>query len=559
VALVVIFYWPLLQFLGFAPTPEQPPPGSLQPVDSLPLTDSGPGFTEPTDLSYADMPSDTGRATVADQPDTTQVDSIIVNTAKYRVVLSTDGGGPVSILLKDFEYRDGSPIEMLPNAEMVTPESSFGGGTFTTSRLHYQCNLPPGEYDAARQQQEVVYTHLSATGDLIERKFIFYPEQHHFDLALKIPEPAKFGFESKYNLVWNSPLQPTEPDLSADYQAMQAVAMMGGSRETLDDFDDDVLRQKLDGQVTWGGVRSKYFAAVVIPKNRSAEAVSANGEKREIPTAQGSVETRRITVGVEMPFVSLNPIADSFTVFVGPLDYMMMAEYDVGLEDMLDIGTFPIIGWIVKPFAIGIMWIMPRLYSVIANYGMVIILFALLVKIVTLPLSLKSFKSMQAMKDLQPKIEELKKRHKKDAQKLNQETMKLYKAHGVNPMSGCLPILPQLPLFFALFSVFRSTILLRNAPFVWFIDDLSRGASGFTDPYMLLVVLMVVAQFVSQKFTMASTQQNKMLIYAMPLVMGYIFRTFAAGLVLYWTSFSILALLDYLLFKRKKANQVKPA
>ena len=158
-------------------------------------------------------------------------------------------------------------------------------------------------------------------------------------------------------------------------------------------------------------------------------------------------------------------------------------------------------------------------------------------------------------------MEELKKKHKKNPKALNAEMMKLYKAHGVNPMSGCLPMLPQMPLFFALFSVFRSTILLRDAPFIWFINDLSRGAASLTDPYIILVVLMVGTQFISQRFTMASTtQQNKMLMYIVPFFMGWLLYKFPAGLVLYWTCFSMFALVDYLLFKRKKKNeQVKMA
>jgi YidC/Oxa1 family membrane protein insertase len=137
--------------------------------------------------------------------------------------------------------------------------------------------------------------------------------------------------------------------------------------------------------------------------------------------------------------------------------------------------------------------------------------------------------------------------------------MKLYKKHGVSPISGCLPMLPQMPLFFALFSVFRSTILLRDAPFVWFISDLSRGATSFTDPYIVLVVIMIVAQFLSQKLTMPTTQSNKMMIYMMPLFMGFIFYKFAAGLVLYWICFSVFSLLDYVLFKRKKNAEVMTA
>ena len=252
-------------------------------------------------------------------------------------------------------------------------------------------------------------------------------------------------------------------------------------------------------------------------------------------------------------------IDDRYRIFIGPLDYTLMSDYEVGLEDMLDIGTTPVVGWLIKPFAIAIMWVLPKMYSVISNYGVVIILFALLVKIVTLPLSMKSFKSMNAMKELQPKIEQLKEKHKKNPQALNKEMMGMYKKHGVNPMSGCLPMLPQMPMFFALFSVFRSTILLRDAPFVWFINDLSRGASSFTDPYIILVILMIVTQFVSQSLTMATTQQNKMFMYIMPLFMGFIFYKFAAGLVLYWTCFSLFSLIDYFLFKRKKNVQVKAA
>ncbi|MDD3732332.1 MAG: YidC/Oxa1 family membrane protein insertase, partial [candidate division Zixibacteria bacterium] len=117
----------------------------------------------------------------------------------------------------------------------------------------------------------------------------------------------------------------------------------------------------------------------------------------------------------------------------------------------------------------------------------------------------------------------------------------------------------QMPLFFALFSVFRSTILLRDAPFIWFINDLSRGAQSFTDPYIILVLLMVATQFISQKLTMPSTQQNKALLYIMPLFMGFIFYKFAAGLVLYWTCFSAFSLIDYFLFKRKKNLEIQTA
>ena len=567
-AVVILFYWQILEFLGIY-TPQEPKPADQQTVDTL-VTDTGtPGMPGDTQTASQQSPAgQPGATAVSEQPlrsaelssDTTEAtaDTVYVTTQQYRVALSNIGGGPVKIELQQYSYRNGEPIEMIPGQAAATPEARFAGGTFSTSQLVFTCNKRPGKYDATRDTVEIVYTFTSANGATIERKYIFNPDRESYDMTLSVSDPAAFGFERFYDMIWNTPLDPTEPGLKDDYQSMEVVAMRGGSRENLDDYEDDQLQMRLDGQATWAGVRSKYFAAVLIPRNRPAEMVVANGYKKETLTPDGKkVEQRKLTGGLGMPFTSISPIADTFTVFVGGMDYMKMKEYGVGLHDMLGIGTTAFIGWLIKPFAIGVMWLLPQMYNVVGNYGLVIIIFALLVKIVTLPLSLKSFKSMQAMKDIQPQLEKLKEKYKKDPQKMNSETMKLYKQHGVNPISGCLPMLPQMPLFFAMFAVFRSTILLRNAPFVWFIDDLSRGATSFTDPYIVLVVLMILAQFVSQKFTMASTQQNKAFMYVMPLVFGFIFYSFSAGLVLYWTTFSILSLLDYVIFKRPRANQVQ--
>jgi len=497
---------------------------------------------------------------IADElPDTISVaaDSILIKTNKYDLVLSSLGGGPVSLLLNEYNYRDGTPIQMLPSAEKATPDLSFGGGTFSVSDISFTSNLNPGEYTVSGEPLEVVYTYRREDGGEIIKRYTFYQDSYHFDLDFRVSEPEKLGVGWKYGLIWNTPLGVTEPQPGMDYKAMEAVAMMSGSRETLNDWDDGQLRQTLEGNTEWAGVRSKYFAAVMIPENRVAARATASGMKVDVTTPDGKVEMRAITAGLEMEFANVATFADSFTIFVGPLDYGKMASYEVGLEDILGIGTTPFVGWIIKPFAIGVMWLLPKMYNVISNYGLVIILFALLVKIVTLPLSMKSFKSMQAMKELQPKIDELKKKHKKNPQALNKEMMKMYKTHGVSPMSGCLPMLPQMPLFFAMFAVFRQTILLRDTPFFWFIDDLSRGAASLTDPYIILVVLMIGAQFISQTLTMSSTQQNKGIMYIMPLFMGFIFYKFAAGLVLYWACFSLFSLIDYFLFKRNKAPNVQ--
>ncbi|MBN1213462.1 MAG: membrane protein insertase YidC [candidate division Zixibacteria bacterium] len=551
---VVIAYWPLMEFLGLNPKPkvEQPLPETAD--TTLQAVDTSTQTPMPQQEIVAEAPLEIIPEPVI--PDTIPIDTITVETNKYHIILSSLGGGPVSIQLKEYFYRDGAPIEMIPEPDGPATEAAFGGGTFTTGKLPFTSSSR-GHYVAQSDSVIVTYIYTQPEGGQIVKKLTFYPDEYHFNLEFEVNGREYFGFERQYSLIWHNSLDVTEPNLEMDYQSMEVVAMMSGSREKLGDYKDDRLNQSLAGYTRWAGIRSKYFAAVMIPKNREADGVFGRGFKTKINTPEGKIEKRNLSVGMDMPFANVTTFADTFTIFVGPLDYPLMAEYDVDLEDMLDIGTTPIVGWIIKPFAIAVMWILPRMYDVIPNYGLVIILFALLVKIVTLPLSMKSFKSMNAMKELQPKIEELKKKHKKDPQAMNQEMMKLYKKHGVNPMSGCLPILLQMPLFFALFSVFRSTILLRDAPFVWFITDLSRGASSFTDPYIVLVLLMIGFQFLSQKLTMPSTQQNKALMYIMPLFMGFIFYKFSAGLVLYWACFSAFSLLDYFLFKRNKVKNAE--
>jgi len=556
--LAVVFYWQILEFLGLV----EPSPESAQtfPADTtIQVTKPPESSVQQSDQTLRSTTEPQATVAVSLPEDSAQADSIIVQTGKYTALLSSKGGGLLSIILSDYTYRDGEPIEMIPDASVATPNAEFADGSFEASSLFYTCNLQPGTYNVSGESLELTYSYLSSQGGEIIKTYKFYPDDYHIDLQLQVNGTQSFGFERSYSLVWNSPLGVTEPNLEIDYEAMEAVAMQSGSRVKLDDFDNGLLDQSEEGDAAWVGVRSKYFAAVMIPQDREAAAVFARGSKDNISTPDGKIERRQITAGMKMQLGAAGSINDRCRIFVGPLDYTLMSKYEVGLEDMLDIGTTPVVGWLIKPFAVAIIWVLPKMYSVLPNYGVVIILFALLVKIVTLPLSMKSFKSMNAMKELQPKIEQLKEKHKKNPQALNKEMMGMYKKHGVNPMSGCLPMLPQMPLFFALFSVFRSTILLRDAPFVWFINDLSRGAASFTDPYIILVILMIATQFVSQSLTMATTQQNKMFMYIMPLFMGFIFYKFAAGLVLYWTCFSLFSLIDYFLFKRKKNTQVKAA
>jgi YidC/Oxa1 family membrane protein insertase len=236
---------------------------------------------------------------------------------------------------------------------------------------------------------------------------------------------------------------------------------------------------------------------------------------------------------------------------MGPLDHSILSDYNNGLDQLVMNH-----GWYertFRPISLFILKVFKFFQLFIPNYGLVIILFSILVKIVVYPLTKKSYKSMKEMSRVQPLLAELKEKYKSDPQRMNKETMKLYKEHGINPMGGCLPMLLQLPLLAALFIVFRSTIQLRGASFIpgW-IDDLSRADTIFTLPFSLpmygdqfniLPILMAGTMIFQSKMTMQDPKQKAM-VYLMPVFMLLIFNQFPSGLNLYYTLFNLWTIIQ---------------
>lgn len=549
--LLVIFWIPIMTKFGVIKPSKKPSPTLTQQEEGIPYAED----TAQTAVAPAKTAVDTiVSEQISIQPDTLPTvseDSIVVETNYQKIVLSNYGGAPVSIQLKNYDYVNDGHIEMIPECQIATPEFKFNGETENANNYIYDLSYPQKYYSISSGNTEIVFTYSGRDGGSIIKKYRFYADRYDFDLIIEVTDPDAMKIERKYSLEWNNKLSPTELDLQDDYNSMWAMAKMADVRVKFDDYDDNRFDQTLDGQTNWVAARSKYFATIMIPQSRAGAGVRSTGQKISKVIGEKKVDSRVITAGLIMEVPYGEPMIDSFTVYAGPLDYDILDSYKGDLPDLLDIGTTPFVGWIIKIFAVPILWIMPRLYSIIPNYGLVIIVFSLLIKIITWPLSRKSVKSMAAMRDIQPKIKELQEKHKKNPQALNREMMKLYKEHGVNPLSGCLPLLPQMPLFFALFAVFRSTILLRQAPFVLWWDDLSRGATSFTDPYIILVIIMVVLMFVQQKMAMTDPK-NKALTYVFPIMLGVLFYKASAGLILYWTMFSLFSFLEQLAFKRSK-------
>jgi len=235
----------------------------------------------------------------------------------------------------------------------------------------------------------------------------------------------------------------------------------------------------------------------------------------------------------------------SCDIYLGPLDLESINELDSYLDRIMNFGWF-----ILQPFSRSILWLLKFLHGFGLNYGVILVLFAFLIRFITGPLTKKSYESSQKMQSLQPQIQKLQEKFKKDPQRLNQETIKLYKESGTNPLGGCLPMLLQMPLLFSLFIVFRSTIEFRGAPFFGWISNLSQPDTIinlpiyiplYGDQIAFLPILLGVTMFLSQKMSMASMDpKQKPFMYIMSVFFYLIFNSFPSGLNLYYVVYNIL-------------------
>ena len=247
---------------------------------------------------------------------------------------------------------------------------------------------------------------------------------------------------------------------------------------------------------------------------------------------------------------------------MGPLVYKTLKSYDRNFEAIYDFGSFFGLKIITRPISEYVLLpLFSALHSVIPNYGFVIIVFSIIIKIVLYPLTKQSYKSMKRMQLLQPKIAEMKEKYKDDQQKVQKETMKLYSTYGINPAGGCLPMLLQMPILFALFAFFRVTIQIRHEPFIWWITDLSAPDIIYSLPFSIplfgvdqisgLALLLGVTMFFQQKMSVRDPSQ-KALVYMMPIMFTFMFMGFSSGLNLYYFLFNLLSIMQQYYINNKK-------
>jgi YidC/Oxa1 family membrane protein insertase len=291
--------------------------------------------------------------------------------------------------------------------------------------------------------------------------------------------------------------------------------------------------------------RNKYFGVALLAPGEAAQGAYMEGTHRGVADG-GSVE--QYAVALKMPYRGQPVETGRVRVYLGPLEYDEIKGLDVGLEQIMNLGA----AWIIRPISEYLMIpLFTVLKAVIPNYGWVIVVFSIIIKIVLHPLTKSSMNSMRKMQALSPMMNEVREKHKDNPEKMNQAVMNLYKEYGVNPASGCLPLLLQMPIMFALYSVLRSSIELRQASFFGWITDLSIPDSlvqlPFTIPFFGihevsgLALIMGITMFVQQKMTVTDPRQKSM-VYVMPVMFTLLFNNFPSGLNLYYLVFNVLSI-----------------
>lgn len=298
--------------------------------------------------------------------------------------------------------------------------------------------------------------------------------------------------------------------------------------------DDIKEKDTFHGNIEWAGFTQQYFMTAIMPKK------SKDGDTIDSIVKMAYVDDIVTNAYIKemKPLEPGKQSIHSFEIYMGPKSYDVMNQYDNSFKKAINFGFFNIIA---KPLLI----VMNLFYKIIPNYGIAIILLTILIKLIFWPLGTKSYKSMSKMKKIQPLMVDLRAKYKDDKQKLNKETMALYRAYKVNPASGCLPLLIQMPIFFALWRMLYQAIELRHAPFVGWMSDLSAPERlfnfNFSIPMMqepsgipMLTLLMGASFFIQQKMspTQGDPTQAKIMML-MPLMMTVLFINFPAGLVLY--------------------------
>ncbi|HEY3250181.1 MAG TPA: membrane protein insertase YidC [Ignavibacteria bacterium] len=534
------------------------------------------------DTSKKNIPKDTQKTVIQPKADTVQDNTktlekygilfskfekgedkiIMIETDKYYAEFSTKGGSIIKYEVKGFKTWDGYPVQIIyldKGGELNLLFTSIEGKLINTKDLYFNSNYKPWERINLKGNDEfkIVYElPVDTNGGKIVKTYSFKNGSYMFDMNTELYNSNHFLSNFEYQLAWENSLKLTEYRSDQEGSHAQAFSLMGDEIEVIDATSkDEPVKSDLTGSTNWVSSRIKYFSVFLIPDSKKAEGSYITGNYMTLP--ENGFE-KNYSIALKMLVKNDKVEKNSVKVYLGPVDYNILKSYNMEMERTmrfsLDFIVRPIAQYAILPFFL-------FLHKFISNWGIVIIIFSIIMKLVLTPFTRFQMKSMRKMSELQPKMNALREKHKDDPQKQQAALMRLYKEEKINPAGGCLPLLLQLPILYALFGVFSSTIELRQAYFGLWIHDLSIPDVIMHLPFKVplfgiqdisgLALLMGITMFIQQKMTVKDPKQMAM-VYIMPVMLTLLFTTLPAGLNLYYFMFNLLSIIEQWYATRKK-------
>lgn len=398
------------------------------------------------------------------------------------------------------------------------------------------------------------------------KEFLFYGNDYNSKVNIILDKMNDLISSYRYDLEWSNGLNFVEENSVDEANYSNAAAFSGDEKVIIDaSSEGETVEKVLNGKIDWVGVRNKYFGVILAPEEPSLEG-GADFKGEHIINNYGDREYYQASLRI--PFNNQSYQKDSFSLFIGPLEYNILKDNGNNYEAIFEFGSFLGLSFVTRPISEYLLLpLFKFLHIYIPNYGWVIIVFSIILKFALYPLTKQSYKSMKRMSQLQPKIAELKEKHKGDQQKIQKETMKLYSTYGVNPAGGCLPMLLQMPILFALFTFFNVAIEIRHEPFMFWITNLAAPDVIYKLPFSLplfgisaitgLAPLLGITMFFQQKMTVKDPNQKAM-VYIMPFMMTFLFMGFSSGLNLYYFMFNLLSIGQQYFINKQKGDELVP-
>jgi|WetSurMetagenome_2_1015567.scaffolds.fasta_scaffold07246_3 YidC/Oxa1 family membrane protein insertase len=488
---------------------------------------------------------------------------ISIETDNYSAELSSKGGVIRKWELKKFKTWDGLPVQLVDythKGDFTVLLTTSDGRVINTKDLYFDVVTSNSHVQLEGNFEfEITFILPAENGGQLVKKMKFRNGEYGFETEIQLINLGSVVSNFQYEVAWEHGIRYAEHNSVDESSFAAAYAYTANELTEIDASKvDQKIEKEISGKIDWVATRNKYFAVALIPISTESEGAYVEGTHAAMPD-KGSLESYDISL--KMPYRERQSEKSTFKVFLGPLQHGELKSYGTNLEKIMSLGW----AWLIRPISEYIMLpIFTAIHYVIPNWGLVIIIFSILIKIALHPLSKSQMKSMKKMQKLQPLMDEMREKYKDDPQKMNQSIMNLYKEYGVNPAGGCLPLLLQMPIMYALYSVFRGAIELRQASFIGWIKDLSIPDVIYRLPFQLpligiqdisgIAVLMGVTMFFQTKMTTKDPRQKAM-VWMMPVMMTFLFNGFPAGLNLYYTVFNILSIGQQLLINKQHDDE----